>query len=269
MNRKLFISDLDGTLLDENKQVTPATRKILEDWTKAGHIFAIGTGRALSNALAMRLSLGLADVCRYVVAYNGAQIYDALEEKMIFEQTIAPQTVEKILDLAESLDVHCHTYLGPYIVTRRESEALKAYRFHIHMPVIVTDDVSSKLSVDPCLLLGIELYERAKLEAFQAALQQDFSEEVQGLFSSPQYLDILPAKVNKGRALSVLREALDIGKENTLAAGDEENDISMILEAGIGIGMKNGADRVKAAADVVTEEDNAHDGLAELLKRYL
>lgn len=269
MERKIFLSDLDGTLLDENKLISPATRKALEKWTSQGNIFAIGTGRALTNVLAMRQALGLAGICRYVVAYNGAQIYDAEKGEMIFEASIRPQVVEKILDLAESLDVHCHTYLGPYIVTRRETEALNAYRFHIHMPLIVTDSVSRELTMDPCLLLAIEMEEHSKLEKLQQALAEDFSDQVMGLFSSPQYLDILPAGTNKGNALRILAEALDVPMENTLAAGDEENDISMIEEAGVGIAMINGTDRIKELADIVTEEDNTRDGLAEVLNRLM
>ena len=57
--------------------------------------------------------------------------------------------------------------------------------------------------------------------------------------------------------------------ENTLAAGDEENDISMIEEAGVGIAMINGTDRIKELADIVTEEDNTRDGLAEVLNRLM
>ena len=213
MERKIFLSDLDGTLLDENKLIAPATRKA--------------------------------------------------------EASIKPETVEAILDLAESLDVHCHTYLGPYIVTRRETEALNAYRFHIHMPLIVTDSVSRELTMDPCLLLAIEMEDHSKLEKLQHALAEDFSDQVMGLFSSSQYLDILPAGTNKGNALRILAEALDVPMENTLAAGDEENDISMIEKAGVGIAMINGTDRIKELADIVTEEDNTRDGLAEVLNRLM
>ncbi len=267
--RKLFLTDLDGTLLDDDKQISPPTREVLEKWTKAGHVFAFGTGRALVSALAIRKALGLEKLCRYLICYNGVQIYDAQENRMIFETGIRQETAVKILDLAESLGVHCHTYQGPYIVTRRETEALRAYRFHIHMPLIVEEDIMKQLPFPPALLLAIELDEPDRLKTLQSALSEQFGDEVISYFSSSQYLDILPAGVSKGGALKTLADHLGIPIEDTLAAGDEENDISMVQTARIGIAMKNGTKRIRAVADVITEEDNCHDGLAVTLRQLL
>ncbi|MBO4886919.1 MAG: HAD family hydrolase [Firmicutes bacterium] len=269
MTRKLFLTDLDGTLLDNDKQISPPTRQVLEKWTKAGHIFAFGTGRALTSALAIRKALGLEKLCRYLVCYNGVQIYDALEKRMIFETGIKQETVMKIMDLAESLGIHCHTYQGPYIVARRETQALKDYGIHIHMPVIFSETVIEQLVHPPCLLLAIERNEPEKLKALQQALKEQFADEVTSYFSSSEYLDILPAGVNKGKALFTLASHLQIPIEDTVAAGDEENDISMVEAAGIGIAMKNGTERIRAVADMITEEDNCHDGLAEALRQLL
>ena len=269
MTRKLFLTDLDGTLLDDDKQISPPTRQVLEKWTKAGHIFAFGTGRALTSALAIRQALGLEKLCRYLVCYNGVQIYDALEKKMIFETGIRQETVLKIMDLAESLNVHCHTYQGPYIVARRETQALKDYGVHIHMPVIFSETIIEQLVMPPCLLLAIERQEPEKLKTLQQALKEQFSDEVTSYFSSSEYLDILPAGVNKGKALSTLASHLEIPIEDTVAAGDEENDISMVEAAGFGIAMKNGTERIRALADMITEEDNCHDGLATALRQLL
>ncbi|MBQ7059465.1 MAG: HAD family hydrolase [Firmicutes bacterium] len=269
MTRKLFLTDLDGTLLDDDKQISPPTRQVLEKWTKAGHIFAFGTGRALTSALAIRQALGLEKLCRYLVCYNGVQIYDAMEKKMIFETGIRQETVLKIMDLAESLNVHCHTYQGPYIVARRETQALKDYGVHIHMPVIFSETVIEQLVMPPCLLLAIERQEPEKLKTLQQALKEQFSDEVTSYFSSSEYLDILPAGVNKGKALSTLASHLEIPIEDTIAAGDEENDISMVEAAGFGIAMKNGTERIRALADMITEEDNCHDGLATALRQLL
>lgn len=266
---RLFVTDLDGTLLDSNKQITGPTRQTLKAWTAQGGQIAIATGRALTSALAMRKAVGLEELSRCIIACNGAQIYDAVKGEMLFERTIPKKTVEEILDLAEELEIHCHTYHGPYIVARRETEALRAYRFHIHMPVIVHQHISEALPQDPCLMLGIEIVEPDKLKRFKKLLERDFSDTVKPLFSSDHYLDILPAGTDKGEALSRLCGLLGIPLSDTVAAGDEENDLSMILAAGTGIGMKNGTNDVKKAADIVTTEDNDHDGLSEALRSLM
>ncbi|MBO6159418.1 MAG: HAD family phosphatase, partial [Firmicutes bacterium] len=194
MERKLLVTDLDGTLLDENKLISEPSREVLQAWVDDGNVLAIGTGRVLSSALAMRKALGLESLCRYVIACNGAQIYDAggqadLSGSMLFERTIPFGVVERILDLTEAMDVHCHTYLGPYIVARRMTQALDTYRFHMHMPLMLDEDLSNVLKMDPPLMLAIEMKDRRKLEALQAELRERFPDEVMALFSSHRYLD--------------------------------------------------------------------------------
>ena len=137
------------------------------------------------------------------------------------------------------------------------------------MPLIVEEDILKQLPFPPALLLAIELDEPDRLKTLQSALSEQFGDEVISYFSSSQYLDILPAGVSKGGALKTLADHLGIPIEDTLAAGDEENDISMVQTAGIGIAMKNGTERIRAVADVITEEDNCHDGLAVTFRQLL
>jgi hydroxymethylpyrimidine pyrophosphatase-like HAD family hydrolase len=85
------------------------------------------------------------------------------------------------------------------------------------------------------------------------------------LYSNPYYLEIFPSEAGKGSAVKRLADILGVDIKDTLAAGDEQNDISMIQAAGCGIAMVNGTDLVKESADVITTYDNDHDGLAEFI----
>ena len=86
------------------------------------------------------------------------------------------------------------------------------------------------------------------------------------LYSNPYYLEIFPSEAGKGSAVKRLAEYLNVPIENTFAAGDEQNDISMIEAAGCGIAMANATDLVKSKADVITKDDNDHDGLAPFIE---
>jgi hydroxymethylpyrimidine pyrophosphatase-like HAD family hydrolase len=85
------------------------------------------------------------------------------------------------------------------------------------------------------------------------------------MFSSPKYLEFFPASSGKGEALEKLCEILNIPTMNAIAAGDQENDLSMLTAAGTSIAMCNGIESLKEAADIVTVKDNNNDGLAEVL----
>ena len=76
MRKRVFFSDLDETLLNSKKEISPATRRALEDFLAAGNYFAISTGRAMESAMAVRNALCPDFPHTFVVAYNGAQIYD-------------------------------------------------------------------------------------------------------------------------------------------------------------------------------------------------
>lgn len=81
--------------------------------------------------------------------------------------------------------------------------------------------------------------------------------------------EIIPRGLSKGNALVQLAQRLGIPVENTVAAGDAANDLSMLRAAGVGVAMCNGTDEAKAAADAVTCRDNNHDGIAEIIEKYL
>ena len=263
--KKLFLTDLDGTLLNDEKVVTPETMEALRSFTNKGNIFAICTGRAVENALEVQKELGLDFPGSFVVGYNGAQIYDYSARRNIYRKGVDLPDVEKILELSVEMGIHCHTYYRQYIVSHVYNECMAFYRRNVHSPVIVAEDVMGELKEEPCKLIAIELHDHEKLELFREELVKQFGGRYCFLFSNPWYLEIFTKDAGKGTALIRLSEYLGIPVENTYAAGDAENDISMIEAAGCGIAMANAEDRVKAAARVVTTEDNNHDGLCPLI----
>ena len=92
-----------------------------------------------------------------------------------------------------------------------------------------------------------------------------YSDMLDSMYSNDYYLELIPRKSGKGNALIWLRDYLGIKPENVIAAGDGENDMSMIQAAGVGVAMLNAPDNVKTVADIITETDNNHDGLAPIL----
>ena len=266
---KIFFTDLDGTLLDREKKITPDTRSALERWTSAGHYFAICTGRALDSAMEVRRTLQLDFPGMYVIGSNGGEIYDCKQDRIISRTALTMEQVALVMGIAKEQGIHCHTYTDTHIVSPADDEQLRYYRRVIHTPVIICEDIVSALDKGPCKCIAIELEDRAKLEHFRQTLLPLADGEMNLLYSNDRYLEIFPAASGKGSAVRILCEHLHLPLRNALAAGDEANDISMIRAAGTGIAMQNARDEVKAAADIVTARDNNHDGLAAVLMEYL
>ena len=264
-SKKLFLSDLDGTLLNDQNVISPGTRKALEDFIAAGNVFAISTGRAMESVLHVVKELELSYPGMYILSYNGALIYDCDAGKPLFRASIPFDAVQELLDMANARATHIQTYTDRYIVAPTYNEHLDFYRIRVATPVIIDPDIVSELPEPPCKMLAIDHNDHTKLEQFRAAVHERFGDRFTTIYSNQYLLEIVPAEAGKGNALVRLRDHLGVLPENTMAAGDAENDISMIRAAGLGIAMKNGSDEARAAADVVTKEDNNHDGLVPFL----
>ena len=142
---------------------------------------------------------------------------------------------------------------------------MEYYRRVIKTPLIVTDNVMQYITEPPSKMIAIELHDHDKQERFRKALQEMVGDKLTLLYSNPYYMEIFPSEAGKGSAVKRLADILEVDIRDTYAAGDEQNDISMIEAAGTGIAMINGTDIVKESADVITESDNDHDGLREFI----
>ncbi len=263
--KKIFFFDLDGTLLTSEKKISDKTMDALKRFTDAGNHFCINTGRAIDSAKAVYDGLGLDFKGSFLCGSNGTEIYSVDDQKYVFKTGVPLDLVPKIIDLSEQYDIHCHTYNETHIVSKRNGECMDYYRRVIKTPLIVTDDIMKELSSPPSKMIAIELHDHDKQERFRLALQDLVGDKLTLLYSNPYYMEIFPSEAGKGSVVKRLASYLNIPVENTLAAGDEQNDISMIEAAGCGIAMANATELVKSKADVITEDDNDHDGLAPFI----
>lgn len=118
-------------------------------------------------------------------------------------------------------------------------------------------------------MLAADLHDHNKLEAFRLAISDWAEGRIQTIYSNDKYLELFRLDAGKGNALRFVCEYLGVPLSDAYAAGDAENDISMLQAAGCGIAMRNAPDPVKEAADMVTRSDNDQDGLAETMRRLL
>lgn len=266
-NNRIIFSDMDGTLLDDKKNLSPRIYVAIDSFTAQGGRFVLSSGRPLASILETKEKLGLNLPGTFVIAYNGALVYDCEQEKPIWEQRVPYDYVKKVLELAEECDVHAHTYTDDNIISPKDDEELAYYREHIHMPAIITDDIISALDKEPFKLILIQLDGADKLEAFRNTLESRAGDKLHTFYSSSVYLECCMKEASKGNAVRFLCSHLGIDVKNSIAAGDAANDISMLQAAGCGVCMCNGTEGTKAEADYVTKKDNNHDGFLEIFDK--
>ena len=122
---------------------------------------------------------------------------------------------------------------------------------------------------DPEKILLIDTKSRDVLNRFIEDVSPRYTKELDFFYSSQELLEIVPKGVNKGTAIRKTAEFLGIKPENTVSAGDEANDIPMLKAAHYGIAMKNASPAVLAEISLVSENDNDHDGVSEIIEKYL
>ena len=267
--RRLFFFDLDGTLLNSEKQITAKTYDALRAWHEAGHAIAISSGRPLASILSVIGSQGLLPFEPFAVAYNGTQIRDCRTGKDLYRCTLPMEEVRILAGLARREELYIHSYGDDTICTPREGEELAFYTRVVRLPHRVLTDFPEGLPGEPFKMLAIDLKESGKLARFSAAAKAALPGRISCVLSNPWYLEVFSSEAGKGAAVGRLASLLGIDAASTLAAGDAENDVSMIRSAAVGIAMCNGQKGAIDAADRLTESDNDHDGLAPLIMDYI
>lgn len=266
---KLLFCDIDGTLVRKDGTISDHVRNLLNELARNGHGFILTSGRPLSSILKVRDYIDIAFPHSYIIANNGGLVYDCNAAKAVFEARLPLSVIDRLQAVAEEMNIHIQTYTESSIVCKAETEEVLRYAGRIKMPVILSDNLTAPLTIPPFKMLALSLKGSEALMPLKRRIEQDFGDIVNPMFSQDGYLEILPKEAGKGLALHFLCNLLDISVSDTYAAGDSENDITMLREAGTSYAMQNADETVKSSAAFVTALDHEHDGIAEVINAVL
>ncbi len=271
MRQKAIFLDLDDTLLNRQKEVTPGNRQAIRRALDAGHKVVITTGRPLEASVQIAEDLGLTRDGCYLIAFNGSAVFDTYRREIIGRNALSKELAEPILAKAAALDLHMqfyddwHTCVEPRCEEDRE---ILWYCNRIRISYCVYPSIRY-LKREPLKLLAISLDAPEKLDALEVWLDEQYMGKLNHFHSCPELVEIVKYGTDKGAAVVQLCDRLGIPLENAIACGDEANDISMIRSAGVGVAMRNGTEAARRAAGYVTERDCDHDGIAEVIERFM
>lgn len=267
--KRILFTDLDGTLLNKESRVVGEMRQALVDMCEAGHVLVLSSGRPLDSILEVMNDAGLDLPGMYIIANNGTLIYDCDNEKTLLELRVAYEDVSAIWNLAKECGIHVQTYTDAHIISAEDDKEVQYYRRRIHLPLLLANDPLTVLDKEPYKVLCIDLEDHDRIAAFQTKLHEQFGDRLQTVFSNPNYLEVFVKEAGKGNGLKFVCDYLNVPVENSIAAGDAQNDISMLEAAGLSVAMCNGDKDIKAMADIVTKRDNHECGLADVVYEYI
>ena len=203
---------------------------------------------------------------------------DARETYSLAEYHLSHGGTHFIMDEAHKRGMHAHTYAGDLVVSEYETEQLKTYCRLMQMDYVVVDDIRNyygdkgpiNVVVKPPIKVNvITPFEHSGLVDFRADMRTVTAGKLFDVFSKPEMLEFSHMLSNKGAAVRYMADFYHEPIENTVAVGDEENDCPMIEAAGVGVAMANASEAAKAVANYVTERDNNHSGIAEVIEKFI
>lgn len=269
---KLVLTDLDGTLLRDDKRLSPANRAALERASAQGCQVVLATGRSY-----MSLSQELRDLpfLRYFIFMNGAKVYDLKTDRILYRAEIGAETAEKLFDLLDPLDLSVDCYQNDQgFIDKKYYDRLDYYiidpisREHSRLQRTPLEDFRGTIRAGGGAVQKLQcFFPHPELAPDVIRLIHQEFPELELSSSLPGNLEINAPGATKGAALVALCRALSLDPAQAMAFGDGTNDLAMLRQAGTGVAMANGAPEVLAAADLVAPS-NQEDGVAKVLARW-
>ncbi|MGI6229947.1 MAG: HAD family hydrolase [Tractidigestivibacter sp.] len=270
MDYQLIAFDMDGTLLDDKKQILPDTLRAIHEATEAGKVVAIASGRSPRMIELYREQLP--DV-RYAICISGASILDLREGRLLMQESFDPKVISRLRAACEGEDYVLEVFSGmdAYMqkdqLSNLEPYGVGQFRKLYETVSVLVDDIEGWVTEHPDAIAKYNVHARGA-EACNRIIDGAAGLPATVAITEGCSAEFSPAGVSKGTALKILCEQLDIPVEKSIAVGDSGNDVEMIRAAGLGVAMGNATPDVLAAANVTVSDNNA-GGCAEAIRKYL
>lgn len=267
MQKKLLALDIDGTLTNTQKEITPKTLQKIIEVQEKGHVVAIASGRPLPGIRKIADTIQLDKFGGYVLAFNGGRIVNYKTGDVVYQAALDNEIVREIYDYCLGTGCGMVTYDGDRVITGTDIDGYMTFEASInHMEIMRIDNFKEYIDfpLNKCLLTA----EPDKAAKIEKELDAKFGKRVTIFRSEPYFVEIMPQNVHKATSLEKLLGALEMEVKDLIACGDGYNDLTMIDYAGIGVAMANAQDIVKEHADYITLS-NDEDGLVPVVDKFI
>ncbi len=261
--------DIDGTLLNRKKELTPATVEALQAAANHGIQIVISTGRLLSE---FRDLVEQLPMMRYTVTCTGCQVIDLHTGRDIFRQAMTAGEMQRIYSKMKQFDVMFQAFSDDdgsihndaWVLEHADLYSPKALARVMQKTHIPETDFDGYIAAYTGLTNKIHMFFRT-VEQRNQAWELVKNEPYSIMTSTVNDLELMPSGVDKGLGMQKLADHLGLTTDQIMAIGDGGNDVDMLRQAGVGVAMANACAEVKAAADHVLAYTNDEDGVAKVV----
>jgi Cof subfamily protein (haloacid dehalogenase superfamily) len=266
MTYKMIVLDLDDTLLRDDLTISLRTKQSLMEAQEAGVKVVLASGRPTSAMLPIAEELCLKEYGSFILSFNGGKIISCQTGDEWFSSTLPIEKVHQLYEISRRENVWIHTYVGETIITEESNQFTDIEGVITKLEIKVVDSFIDTVTVPVVKVLMLQ--EPMILAKVENKLQKEFAGSLSIMRSKPFFLEFTEAGVTKGTSLNSLIQRLGINRDEVIAIGDSNNDLSMIQFAGLGVAMGNASEEIKAQADFVTDT-NMNAGVAKVVEDFI
>lgn len=263
----IVASDLDGTLLAPNHQLSEFTKQTLQALHQKGFTFIFATGRHHVDVAGIRQ---LAGIPAYMITSNGARVHDQ-HDNLMYSKNVPQELVQPVIDVfKQNPDIFVHIYQDESWLLNKEDETLRDFHEESGFSYQVFDVNNAPTEGVAKIFFTHPAQDHELLAQFEERLNDIFGDKLNVAFSTPWCLEVMAAEVSKGDALKAVAESLNLALDNCIAFGDGMNDVEMLSMAGKGLVMGTSHQKVfNALPNNTVIGSNAEDAVAHYLREHL
>ena len=268
MKYKLLVLDVDGTLLNNEMEISKRTLAALLKVQHMGVRIVLASGRPTSGLMPLAKALELGNFGGFIMSYNGSSVVKAGDGEVVFERRINPELIPYLEKKARKNGFSIFTYHDDYILTDNADDIhIRREAWLNHMKIMEEPEFSIAIDFAPCKCVLVS----DDGEALRG-LENHWKRRLDGVLdvfpSEPYFLEVVPCGVDKANTLGVLMGQLGVTRDEVIAIGDGVADVTMLQLAGMGVAMGHAQDSVKICADYVTAS-NEEDGVAQAVEKLI
>lgn len=267
MAYEILVLDIDGTLTNSNKEISPKTLDAIISIQERNHTVVLASGRPTPGITALAERLKLSHYGGFILSYNGAKIINCKTGEVIYQKVLPADIIPSLHAAALQYNVGIISYEGDHVITDMELDEYMIKEAKINNILIKQiHDFPNYITfpVNKCLMTG----HGDKLAQIEPKMKEKFGDRINIYRSEPFFLELMPHNIDKANSLKVLLKHLNLTTEQMISCGDGYNDLSMIEYAGMGVAMANAQDIVKKAANFITLS-NDEDGVAHVIQEFM
>lgn len=264
---RLVLCDIDGTLYDWDRILSPRTIADINRLHEEGYAFGIASGRPYEELIHYAEDWGFSFPFDIIIGLNGAELYIERTRKLYSYYKLSRETLRKTMDVMSRFEANPFMYWhGKLLAVKMDAMIIKSSKTSQREIVIAKDPSELYAEENVKIMFRMSEEETARAEAW---LAEHPDPDYAAFKTQSTLIEFMDPRLSKGFAIREMQKLGEYEPHEILAFGDTTNDNSMLEEAGWGVCLANGSDDTKACADDVTRYSCRDDGFADYLESWL